>query len=211
MNYVNELITSLLIDSLLYKNLLFDDPIRWSICLLTTGRSVCQLSTCGCLCLSVCLFVCLLMSRCLLMSVYLCVCVSICVFCLSVCLAVVCLAVGRSICLPFSRSVCLWSICLCACLRASVCLYLSVYLSVSLSLCLSICLLSVGRSVVSLSELSVSHSVHEACRQRRGGCWERERKATHTRATDWADECWAKDGAESRDWEQEAESGGGCI
>ena len=55
MNYVNELITSLLIDSLLYKNLLFDDPIRWSICLSTTGRSVCQLFTCGCLCLSICL------------------------------------------------------------------------------------------------------------------------------------------------------------
>ena len=104
--------------------------------------------------LSVC---CLSVCRCLLLSVYLCVCVSICVFCLSVCLSVVCLAVGRSICLfPFSRSVCLWSICLCACLRASVCLYLSVYLSFSLFVCLSVCCRSVGRSSVFLSCRSVT-------------------------------------------------------
>ena len=74
--------------------------------------------------------------------------------------------------LSVNQSVCLWSICLCAYLRASVCLYLSVCLSVCLSLSLSVCLFvvgrSVGRSVVCLSELSVSHGVHEACRQRRG-------------------------------------------
>ena len=40
------------------------------------------------------------------------------------------------------------------CLFACLCLSISVCLSVFLSLCLSLCLLSVGRSVVSLSELS---------------------------------------------------------
>ena len=53
-------------------------------------------------------------------------------------------------------------ICLSACLRAFV--YLD--LSVSQSVCLSV----VGRLVVGLPELSVSHGPHEACRQRRGGC-----------------------------------------
>ena len=52
---------------------------------------------------------------------------------------------------------------------ASVCLYMPVYLSLSLSLCLCVCLLLVGRQC-SLSELSVSHSVHEARRHRRGEC-----------------------------------------
>ena len=117
-------------------------------CQQPVGRSVSCLPVGVSVCLSVC--------RCLLLSVYLCVCVSICVFCLSVCLSVVCLAVGRSICLPFSRSVCLWSICLCACLRASVCLYLSVYLSFSLFVCLSVCCRSVGRSSVFLSCRSVT-------------------------------------------------------
>ena len=89
------------------------------------------------------------------------------VFCLSVCLWVVCLAVGRSICLPFSRSVSL-SVCGQS-VYVPICVPLSVYicLSVCLSLSLSVCR-SVGRSVASLSELSVSHGVHEACRQRRG-------------------------------------------
>jgi hypothetical protein len=116
-------------------------PVGWSVSCLPVGVSVC---------LSVC--------RCLLLSVYLCVCVSICV-CLSIGLSVGGLSGGRSVytvCLPFSRSVCLWSICLCACLRASVCLYLSVYLSFSLFVCLSVCCRSVGRSSVFLSCRSVT-------------------------------------------------------
>ena len=48
---------------------------------------------------------------------------------------------GRSTCLPFSWSMCLWSICLCACLRAFICL----------SVCLFAVDRSVGRSVVFLS------------------------------------------------------------
>ena len=114
------------------------------------------------------LSVCLSVDACFYLCIIICACVSICV-CLSIGLSVGGLSGDRSVytvCLPFSRSVCLWSICLCACLRASACLYLSVYLSFSLF----VCLLSVGRSVVSLSELMVSHSVHEACRQRGGGC-----------------------------------------
>ena len=125
-------------------NLLVNDPL--------VGLSVVYLWVSLFVCLSNRLFVCLQMPAYVCVSVYLCVYVSICVFCLSVCLSVVCLAVGRSICLPFSssRSVCLWSICLCACLRASVCLYMSVYLSFSLFVCLSVgC-----RSVVSVVFLS---------------------------------------------------------
>ena len=178
MDYINKLITSLLIDSLLYKNLNYSKirPVHLTNLLI---KSACQLSTCVCVCL-----------WCLLLSVYLCVCVSIwhCVF---VYRSVGGLSGGRPVCMFafLDRSVWLWSICLCACLRASVCLYLSVY--ICLSICLPVCLSAVSRSVVSLSQLSeksvcpsVSHGVHEACRQRRGGWWERERKATHTRATD---------------------------
>ena len=91
--------------------------------------------------------------------------------------------------------------CLFVCLCLSICLSIYVCLPVFLSLCLSVCLLSVDRQC-SLSELSASHSVREACRQPRRGCWERERNATHTRATAWAAECWAKD----RGWEQGNES-----
>ena len=107
--------------------------------------------------------VCLSVDDCFYFCVSMCLCVYIimCV-CLSVCLSVVCLAVGRSICLPFSRSVSL-----------SVCgqsVYVPICVPLSVYICLSVCLslsLSVCRSVVSLSELSVSHGVHEACRQRR--------------------------------------------
>ena len=156
MNYVNELITSLLIDSLLYKSIVWwSEPlINLLVNNRSVGLSVVYLWVSLSICLSVYLSVCLSVFRCLLLSVYLCVCVSICVFCLSVCLSVVCLAVGRSIYLPFSRSVCLWSICLCACLRASVCLYMSVYLSFSLFVYLSVCCWSVSRSVVSVVFMS---------------------------------------------------------
>ena len=165
MNYVIELITILLIDSLLYKNLLIrcsDSLINLVVSNRSVGLSVVYLWAS----LSVWLVVC----RCLRLSVYLCICVcaSICVFCLSVCLSVVCLAVGRSISLPFSRSVCLWSnlsMCLFACLWLSI----SVCLSAFLSLCLSACLLSVGRSVghqCSLPEPSVSHSTVTVCTKR---------------------------------------------
>ena len=54
----------------------------------------------------------------------------------------------------------------CLCLSASVCLRMPFYLSIYLSICLSA--VGLGRSVVGLSQLSVSHGVHEACRQRRG-------------------------------------------
>ena len=103
----------------------------------------------------------------LLMFVYLCVCV-----CLHVCLSSVCLSVrlsigglpgGRSVCLPFSWSFCMWSICLCACLRASVCLHLSVcMLSVYLSIYLSICLYAVGRSQLSAGQSRCARSVQAA-------------------------------------------------
>ena len=140
-------------------------------------------------------------------SMCLCVYMTLCV-CLSVCRWSVWRSAGLYVRLPRSVSLTVvnLSMCLfaCLCLSISVCLYLSVYLPACLSVCCHC-----SRSVVSLSQLSeksvcpsVSHGVHEACRQRRGGCWKRERKATHTRATDWADECWAKDGG----WEQGIES-----
>ena len=89
---------------------------------------------------------------------------------LSIGLSVGGLSGGRSVYMFAFLSVSLFVVNLSMCLFACLCLSISVCLSVFLSLCLSVCLLSVGRSVVSLSELSVSHSVHEACRQRRGGC-----------------------------------------
>ena len=109
---------------------------------------------------------CLLLSVCLHSYVSMCLCVYMCVkhcVCLSVCLLVVCLAVGLYVSLSLNQSV---YICLSACLRAFV--YLD--LSVNQSVCLSVCLSVVGRSVVGLPQLSVSHGPHEACRQRRGGC-----------------------------------------
>ena len=151
MNYVNKLITSLLIDSLLYyKNLNYsirsvDQFNNWSVC---------QLSTFVCLCLAVC--------RCLLMSVYLCVCV-----CMYVCLSIGLsfgglsfggLSVGLYVSfLSVNLSVVnLSSACLFACLCLSICL--SHDQAVCLSVCLSICLSAVGRSVVSLSQLSAGQS-----------------------------------------------------
>ena len=114
--------------------------------------------------------------------------------CLSIGLSVGGLFGGRSVYmfafLSVSQSVCLWSICLCAYLRASVCLYLSVYLSLSLFVGLFVCCRSVGRSSVFLSCRSVT-----VCTKRAGNGGEdaesesRRQKATHTRATDWADEC----------------------
>ena len=119
-------------------------------------------------CLPVC--VCLSVCRCLRLSLYLCVCVSICV-------VVVGLSGGRSICLPvcLDRSVCLWSICLCACLRASVYICLSICLSVCLFVCLSVCLslplsvylFAVGRSVGRLSVFLSCRSV-TVCTKRAG-------------------------------------------
>ena len=131
-------------------------------CQQPVGRSVSCLPVGVSVCLSVC--------RCLLLFVYLCVCVSICV-CLSISLSVGGLSGGRSVytvCLPFSRAVSMFVVNLSR--YVPVCVPLSVYICLSICLCLSVCLLSVDRSVVSLSELSVIHSVHEACRQRRGGC-----------------------------------------
>ena len=139
-----------MIDSQLYKNLNYS-MIR--ICLFD-GRLAYQLSTYVCLCLSVCR--CLLQSVCLYsyVSMYLYVCQS---RCLSVGLSVGCLSGGRFVCFSFSQSVCLH---LFVCLFACLCLSRSVSQSVSLSVCLSV----VGRSVVGLPQLSVSHGPHEACR-----------------------------------------------
>ena len=132
--------------------------------------------------------------------------------CLSVCLLLVCLAVGLNAALSLSQSVYIW---LSACLRAFVWLYLSVCQSVYLSV--------VGRSVVGLPQLSVRHGPHEACRLRAGNggrmLQARERKATHTRATGYAHKGdrlgWWMLSQERRlrvgDWEREAERGGGCI
>jgi len=162
--------------------------IRWSeFACLTAGWSVSYLPMCVSVYLSVdvCSYLCAYIAMCL--CVYMCI--KHCV-CLSVCLSVVCLAVGLYDCFSFSQSVCLYlSVCLFACL----CLSRSVSQSVSL---LSV----VRRSVVGLPQLSVSHGPHEACKQRRGGCWKREsgrlrtqeQQATHTRATDWADGRWAQ-------------------
>ena len=104
-------------------------------------------------------------------------CVKHCV-CLSVCLLVVCLAVGLNVALSLSQPV---YICLSACLRAFVCLYLSV----SQSICLSV----VWRSVVGLPQLSVNHGPESArsVQAAEGRMVKaRERKATHTRATGYA-------------------------
>ena len=155
MNYVNELITSLLIDSLRYKNLLYysmirsvdqfacQQPVGWSVSGLPVGVSVC---------LSVC--------RCLLLSVYLCGCVPICV-CLSIGLSVGGLSGGRSVCtvclpccLSLGQSVCGQSVYVPDCVPLSV--YICLSLSFSLFVCLSVCCRSVGRSSVFLSCRSVT-------------------------------------------------------
>ena len=92
-------------------------------------------------------------------SIAMCMCVYICV--LSIGLFVGGLSGGRSVYMFACLSASLFVVNLAMCLFACLCLSIYVCLSIFLSLCLSVCLLSVGRSVVSLSELSVSHSVHE--------------------------------------------------
>ena len=151
-NELNELITSLWF----IHNFTRISIIWWSeFACLTAGWSV----SCIPMCVSVCLpvDVCSSVSVCLYRYVSMClyVCQSL---CLSVGLSVGCLSGGWSECFSFSQSVCLHlSVCLFACLR----------LSISVCLCVSVSV--VGRSIVGLPQLSVSHGLHEACRYRRGG------------------------------------------
>ena len=169
MNYINELITGLTIGSLLYKNLLFNDPNRRPICLSTTGRSVgrsvSRLPVGVSVCLFVCLFVCLSADVCLCLCIYVSVCLYACFVYRSVCRWSVCRSVGLYVCLSLAlgQFVCGQSV------YVPVCVPQPVYIRLSTCLSLSLVGWSVGRQC-SLSELSVSHSVHEACRQRRGGC-----------------------------------------
>ena len=82
----------------------------------------------------------------------------------SVCLSVVCLAVGPYVCLSLGHSVCGQSVYVPVCVPLSVCICLSqaVCLSIYLSIYLSICLYAVGRSQLSAGQSRCARSVQAA-------------------------------------------------